>query len=259
MDDAEYARRFALEHAHFTDDLPFWARLARELGSPVLDLGAASGRVALHLAREGAEVWAVDASPEMVAELGRRLTREDPEVAARVHPVRADMRALGALGDARFPLAIMAMNTFQLMLSPDDQLLALRAARERLAPGGELCFDVSLPDVGDIAGSLGLVRHAGEHEDPETGVSLLHTACYEDFDPVSQTLRFMLRADERDATGAVRAFVRRFTVHLFLPSELRHLLARAGLEVVAAYGGFSGEPVEAGSERQVYRCRAAAA
>ena len=55
----------------------------------------------------------------------------------------------------------------------------------------------------------------------------------------------------------MRRYLRRHTVHLFLPSELRHLLARAGLEVVDAYGDFEGAPVEAGAQRQIYRCRAA--
>lgn len=249
------AERFALEHAHYTEDLPFWRRLARELGTPVLDLGAATGRVALPLARDGAEVWALDASEAMLAQLERRLADEPAEVAARVHPVRGDLRALH-LG-RRFALALLAMNTLQVLVSPEDQLACLRAVREHLLPGGELAFDVVLPDLAEVAGTLGLVRRTGDHEDPERGVTLEHSACYDAFDPVTQTLRFHLQVDERDRAGGLRRFQRRFTVHLFLPSELAHLIARAGLEVVEAYGDFEGGPVTPGSQRQVYRCRAA--
>jgi SAM-dependent methyltransferase len=262
MADAEQgvARRFLLEHAHYTEDLAFWRRAARasaERGLPVLDLGAAAGRVAFALARDGAEVWAVDASPAMVAEMRRRLAAEPAGVASRLHVVQADMRAL-ALPQRGFGLALVAMNTLQALLTPGDQLAALRAARDHLAPDGELVFDLVLPDIAEVAATVGVVRQTGVHEDAATGVTLVHSAWYESFEPVTQTLRFTVQIDEHGADGGVRRHLRRYTVHLFLPSELRHLLARAGLEVVEAYGDFEGGPVEAGADRQIYRCRAAA-
>src|SRR5262245_51282748 len=50
-------------------DLALWEDLA--LGTPgaVLELGAGTGRVALHLARAGAEVIAVERDPALAAEL----------------------------------------------------------------------------------------------------------------------------------------------------------------------------------------------
>ncbi len=253
--DAGYAERFALEHAHYDEDLPFWRRLARELGSPVLDLGAATGRVALPLARDGAEVWALDASAAMIAELERRLGDEPADVAGRVHALRGDLRTF-ELG-RRFALVVIAMNTLQVLTGPDDQLACLRAVREHLLPDGEVAFDLVFPDLAEVAGTLGLVRRTDDHDDTARGVTLEHSACYDAYDPVTQTLRFHLQIDERDAVGGLRRFQRRFTVHLFMPAELSHLLARAGLEVVAAYGDFEGAPVEPGARHQVYRCRRA--
>jgi SAM-dependent methyltransferase len=255
------ARRFLLEHAHYSEDLAFWRLAGREAagsGLPVLDLGAAAGRVALALARDGAEVWAVDDSAAMVAELRRRLGEEPAAVAARVHVVQADLRTLALPDRGRFGLALLAMNTLQALLTPGDQLAALGAARDHLAPEGELAFDVVLPDLAEVAATLGVVRQTGVHED-EAGLTLVHSAWYEAFEPVTQTLRFTVQIDEHDRDGAVRRYLRRHTVHLFMPSELRHLLARAGLEVVEAYGDFEGSPVEAGAQRQIYRCRAARA
>jgi SAM-dependent methyltransferase len=258
--DESAARRFLLEHAHYTEDLAFWRREARasaERGLPVLDLGAAAGRIALALAREGVDVWAVDGSPAMVAEMRRRLADEPPTVADRLHPVHADIRTLALPERGGFGLALVAMNTLQALLTPSDQLAGLGAAREHLTPDGELVFDVALPDLAEVAATLGVVRQTGLHEDAALGLTLVHSAWYESFEPVTQTLRFTVQIDEHGADGAVRRYLRRHTVHLFLPSELRHLLARAGLEVVEAYGDFEGAPVEAGAPRQIYRCRAA--
>ena len=71
MAGAEFAACFALEHRHYDEDLGFWQRTARRLGGPILDVGAAAGRIALPLARAGHEVWAIDRSPDMCAALAR--------------------------------------------------------------------------------------------------------------------------------------------------------------------------------------------
>jgi SAM-dependent methyltransferase len=247
------ARGFAREHAHYVEDLPFWRAAAARLGSPVLDLGCATGRVAIPLARDGAEVWAVDGSPAMLAELGRRLGREPPEVRARVRPLAGDLRS-PRLG-RRFPLVIVAMNTLQVLIEPADRRACLRAIRDHLDPGGELLFDVALPDPDELVASMGVERPGGAHRDPESGALLVHSAWYDRWEPETHTLEFTLRIEERSGGGATGAVLRRHRVHLFTPAELARLLEEAGLEAVEVLGGFDGAPLRAGSERQVYRCR----
>jgi SAM-dependent methyltransferase len=66
-------------------DLPLWEELAGE-SADVLDLGAGTGRVALHLARRGHRVWAVDSDPVFVRALRERAADADVEV------VEADAR-----------------------------------------------------------------------------------------------------------------------------------------------------------------------
>jgi len=254
--DDDEARRFATEHSHYAEDLPFWRAHAARLGSPVLDLGAATGRVAIALARDGHEVWALDRSPAMLAELERRLLAEGPDVAARVHPVQGALQDLSL--DRRFRLVIVAMNTLQVLTEPADRLAALRAVRGHLAPGGELIFDVALPDTAEIEDSMGVERSGGRHRDPATGEVLEHSAWYDAWDPASHTLTFTLRIRSRDGDGAVTEALRGHRVHLFTPEELSGLLADAGLEQIEVAGGFDGSPLHPGGERQVHRARAAA-
>ena len=244
---------FAAEHAQHAADLALWRAVAARTGGPVLDLGCASGRVALPLAADGLEVWAVDADHRMLAALAQRAAGRGAEVAVRIRTVAADMRHLD-LG-RRFPLAIAAMNTLQVLLEPADQLACLRALAAHLDDTGELWFDVTMPEPGEIAGALGLVRAGGEHRDADTGELLVHTTWYEGWDPVTGTADYTRRIDRVAPGGAVRTVLRRHSVHLFSPPELAHLLARAGLEVVQCWGGFAGEPLDASSLHQVYRCR----
>ncbi len=254
MSGDDEARRFALEHAHFDEDLPFWRAAAARCGSPVLDLGSATGRVAIPLARDGHEVWAVDRSEAMLAELRRRLEREPPDVRARVRPVLGDLAALRL--PRTFPLVIAAMNTLQVLTEAPDRLACFRAMRAHLAEGGELGFEVGLPDPGEIVATMGIERPNGHYRDGVGGPLLRHSAWYDGWDPDTGTLEFTLRIAQSRGAESPREVLRRHRVHIFWPDELADLLAAAGLEVVEVSGGFDGAPLGPGSERQVYRCRA---
>ncbi len=256
MSGDDEARRFAVEHAHYEDDIAFWRRHAARLGGPVLDLGCATGRVAIPLARDGHEVWALDRSPAMLDELRRRLAGEDPGVAARVHPVEGDL-ARFELG-RRFALVAVAMNTLQVLTEPDDREAAFRSVSRHLAPGGELIFDVALPDVEEIEGSMGRERRSGRHRDPATGEVLTHSGWYDSWDPGTHTLAFTLRIRTQNGDRPPREALRRHRVHLFAPEELAGLLEGAGLRHLEAAGGFDGRPLRAGGERQVHRAGAIA-
>lgn len=69
---AEVAVWQDVEFGAYTADLELWEELARSAPGPVLELGAGSGRVALHLAGAGSEVLALERDPEMAEELRRR-------------------------------------------------------------------------------------------------------------------------------------------------------------------------------------------
>lgn len=246
--------RYAREHAHYDDDLGFWRDLADDRGGAILDLGCAVGRVTIPLARDGHEVWALDLSEAMLAELRADAERADADAAKRIHTVAADMCTFGL--DRPFALVVATMNTLQTLLTHEQQIACLESVRRHLARDGEFVFDVSLPDVGDIMSTIGVVRHMAHHHDAASGTTLIHSAWYDDFDPIDQRLQFTIQIDEIDATGQVSRFLRHHDIHVYQPHELSHLLARAGLEAVEVLGDFDGSPVDPGSERQIYRCRA---
>jgi SAM-dependent methyltransferase len=246
--------RYAREHAHYVEDLEFWSEAANEGGGPVLDLGCAVGRVTIPLARDGHEVWALDRSAAMIARLRADAESLDPATSARIHTVCQDMTSFDI--DTRFAAVIAPMNTLQTLLTPDQQVACLECVRRHLAPGGEFAFDVALPDVGDITSTIGVVRHMASFHDHDADVTLIHSAWYDDFDPIDQRLCFTIQIDEIDAEGRMTRYLRPHEVHVYQPQELGHLLARAGMEAVEILGDFDGSPVDAGSERQIYRCKA---
>ena len=147
-----------LECGGYDLDLPLWRELADREGSPILDIGAGTGRVALDLARRGHEVVALDRSAELLDAL------RDRAAGLAITTVAADARDFAI--DRRFPIVVVPMQTLQLLDGPDGRARCLACVREHLAPGGLLavaladaleCFDEEHdqpppPDLRDVGG-----------------------------------------------------------------------------------------------------------
>src|SRR5689334_9165855 len=138
-----------VECASYVEDLPLWHSLAAEYGDPVLDVGAGTGRVTLDLARAGYGVTALDRDPELLAALEARLGRNPNivRVSSQVTMVVADARDFD-LGETRFPLVIVPMQTIQLLGGPEGRAAFLRCARRHLVAGGVLA--VAIAEVLDL-------------------------------------------------------------------------------------------------------------
>jgi SAM-dependent methyltransferase len=144
-----------VECGAYNVDLPLWEELADAQGSPVLELGCGTGRVALHLARRGFAVHGVDCDPLLVRELEARALAEELPVDAVLGDARSFESAEGA-----FPLVIAAMQLVQLLGGAGDRLAALRRARRALAPGGILALAI-------VEGTGGAVGAAGPETVPD--------------------------------------------------------------------------------------------
>lgn len=245
--------RFELEHRHYCEDIPLWLALAREFGGPVLDVGAAVGRVTIPIARLGHEVCAVDGSQGMLDTLVAAVAREALGVAALVSTARCDFRTLD-LGAQAFQLALMPMNSLQALLTREDQMACLIGIRRHIADGGVFAFDVANPDFDAIASALGRVLPGATWTDPTTSMTLSHSAWFDSADRATGTVSFTARIEQSAADGTTTAHLRPHTVHLFSPSELRELLREAGLEIQAIYGDFDTTPFCPTAKRQIYRC-----
>ncbi|WP_448190331.1 class I SAM-dependent methyltransferase [Azospirillum sp. sgz301742] len=137
-----------LERMGILGDVGFYKELAARIlaqgGGPVLEVGCGTGRLTIPLARLGMEVWAVDVSAGMLAQLRAKLAREEPAVQARVRVVQQDAACL-ALPERGFALALLPFNTLMLIPDPDEERAALAAIAAHMAPGATLAFDVMNP------------------------------------------------------------------------------------------------------------------
>jgi SAM-dependent methyltransferase len=226
------------------DDVQFYRTLADERGGPVLDLGCGTGRLLVPLIRDGHVVAGVDRAPAMLARARARVARLGPPARRRALLVRGDFRALPFT--RRFAFAVVAFHGIQHLYTDDDLVAGFRSAAATLIPGGWFAFrrlraQRALPHpggAGRAAPALGRTRF----RHPETGRQILYTESYRlKGQLLSSTFHYQALDGRGRPQGAERRAVLRH--RLLVPAEVRVLLARAGLNLIASWGGFDGRPL----------------
>jgi ubiquinone/menaquinone biosynthesis C-methylase UbiE len=245
------ARFYDIEHDALVDDLFMYENLARRCGSPILELGCGTGRVALHLAQAGFEVVGLDTSSAMLSIAHEKLSRAG--LSEQVHLSQGDLADLAF--DRQFALAILAINTFMHFRTIAAQVRVLANVRRHLEPAGWLIIDLPRAD-------RSLLLEAGEHltinhilTDPDTGQPIIKTVVAT-VDLATQTQHLTLAYDETDEAGNVRRTTASFQVRYFVRYEMELLLDKSGFAVEALYGSYELDPYQDASERMIFVARA---
>jgi SAM-dependent methyltransferase len=255
----EDAALYDWEYRRRRDDVRFYRTLAAERGGPVLDLGCGTGRLLVPLVRDGHRVVGVESAPAMLARAARRLERLRPEARRRALLVRADLEHLPLGPSARFGFAVAAFHVVQHLPTAAALVGFFRRVRAALAPGGWLAFDVFAPDPAFLARSARRRWDATRFRHPASGQRLLYTTTHH-MDRRRRTLTMTFHYQPLDRRGRPRGRERhvRLVHRQLAPREVAALLARAGLELIATWGGFDGRPLardNSDSEQHVYLAR----
>jgi len=245
------AGRYDALHAARTSDVAFYAREAAAAGGPVLEVGCGTGRVSLAIAAAGVRITGLDRDPALlsVAAVKRAATETSPDDVGRREGRRgrltlvcADMRAYAFRRP--FAAVVMPFRVFQSMLTVPDQLAALAAAHASLAPGGRLVldlFDPRLDVLAEAAEGPAALAETGRSFRDGRGLWRERVAARYDLESQVVDLTYVYERLADAGEVAERSF-ERLRVRYFTRWEFEHLLARAGYEVEALYGGWEGGP-----------------
>lgn len=216
--------------------------LGLEPRSRVLDFGCAAGQRTLELSRLGHRVLGLDAQEAAFAE-ARRRGREER---LNVHFVKGDTRQVPYRGE--FDAVVSLSASFGWLESERDDLRALESALRALKPGGQLLLD--------LLNKEWLMRHFEPHswEQPASGRG----------DVVLDRYSFNFETGRLDSHrtlvaaggGRTPSFV---SQRVYTLTEIKSLLARAGLEYRQSWGSFEGAPYGMDSPRMIVLARRPAA
>lgn len=234
---------YDLEYVH-DYDIPFWISLAQREGSPVVEWGAGTGRIAAQISKAGFDVTAVEISERMV---GRGKSKSEA-----VDWVCGDMRS--AKLDKRYRLAVCAFNSFLCLTSLNDALAFLGNARDHLEPGGLLGIEVSAFSPEELAeGTDGPERQHDFTRELPNGV--LERFSLTRYDSASQIMEMRLFYELHEDGVLRNSREHDLKIRITNRDELTLMLRLAGFEVEAVYGGFEGGPFTAESDHLIVLAR----
>lgn len=232
-------------------DIAFYVECCRECKGRILELGCGTGRITIPIAESGHDITGLDASPNMLAELRKKLLMKPRELQTRVNTVEGNMVNF-ALTEI-FDLVIIPFRAFQHVLTVADQLSCLRCIRRHLRPGGRLIFDVFQVNFKYLANP----QVTEEHEDfaeyaladgrsirRTSRLAALHRA--EQINDVEMTYYF------KNPDGISERIVQAFPMRYFFRFEVEHLLIRCGFRVAAPYGAFNKSPLADDSPEMIF-------
>lgn len=207
------------------------AAMAIRPGARILDVGCGNGRHALAFARRGYQVTAVDRSPTLLARATEAKERTGLSLDLRL----ADMRSLPLHGAPLYDGIVSLFTSFGFFSDQENEAVA-RGMASALAPGGRLLLDLN--------NALLLEKAHGHRTWSEReGGFLLDEFNWEPKSRRFSGTRILLTG------GNERRYP--FEYRGYSEAEIRALLKRAGLRVLAVYGSLDRTPFNDRAPRMV--------
>lgn len=240
-----FAEVYDLFYGDFADDLEMYRGFAERAGSPILEIGSGTGRVALALAEADHDVTGLEPSAAMRALAQRKADRAQLSDRARFLP--GDMRRFQI--DRRFGLIIAPLNTFLHNLTVDDQLATLRSIKQHLRPGGLLVLDCFNPDPAHAFDDHALTLQRAQIDPASGAAAVLYVARTVDW--AAQRQENIYLAERPAGAGGLQRLALAAQFRFIFRHELQLLLKLGGFDLKEVYGSYDLDPFEAGSEQLI--------
>ena len=249
-DDPAYYAKTYKDRRH---DVDYYVRLARESKGPVLEYGVGNGRIGLHVARAGIQLYGVDLSRPMLTDFEERLAQEPKQVRARVSLAEADMRTY-RLGK-RVPLVYAPFNCFLHLYTRADVEAFLARVRAHLAPGGRFVFDFSVPHGEDLSRDPERSYGSPRIRHPTTGELVKYAERFE-YDRLRQLLLIWMEFEPEDGGKPWKVPL---THRQYFPREVEALLHYNGFTNIFFTADFTDQPADQWVDSMVVSCQVASA
>lgn len=222
-------------------DSDYYLKKITQTQGKILEIGTGTGRFFTKAIEQGADIYGIDVSQNMINVLKTKLPTE--------HHSRLKIQDIRSFQfSAQFSLIIAPFRVFAHLLTPNEQLQALNTVYKHLQPGGRFIFDVYVPNLTLLNDGInGEVDFEGECI---TGQNLKRTV-WAQSDMVSQITQVKMRFEWEELSGQILTKDWAFPMRFFFRYELEHLLHRSDFEQFEIFGDFQETPLQAGSKEFV--------
>ncbi|WP_176222115.1 class I SAM-dependent methyltransferase [Tuberibacillus sp. Marseille-P3662] len=240
------------QHPAHNDDIPFYLHQASQFGSPILELGCGTGRIAIPLAQEGFSVYGLDLSQEMLSIFEQKRQNLPHEAYERITIAQKAMTDF-SLGTT-FQLILIPFHSFQALPSDEAARNCLNCIYDHLDEDGAFILNVS--HLGD-----GFAEYWQTGLETQESIEFLEdgqfVTRYTILQELDQRQRLMTFDNLYRVSGMeteAEEYRDRLQVRYYGEDDLRHLLNEAGFEITNEMGWYDGTPVSDGDEF-IFVCR----
>ena len=210
-------------------DKDFFINRVLETNGQVLEVGVGTGRFFIDALEKGADIYGVDISESMVNVLKNKLDKKH-------HNRICVMDATNLKLDRKFDLVIAPFRVFAHVLEMEQQLQVLNTIYDHLKPGGQLIFDLYVPNLQMlIDGAEEQTDFEGEYE-PGKKIKRIVWAKNDLITQLNHvTMKFVWDENSEEITKEWK-----FILRFYFRYEIEHLIHRSKLTLDKILGDYSG-------------------
>ena len=255
-----YTMGFSQVYDLFMDNVPYeeWSRYLISLlekygikGGLVLELGCGTGKMTRLLAEAGYDMIGIDNSEEMLQiaiekeTAGMQIALEqesgkmqDTETGHQILYLCQDMREFELYGTVAAIVSIC--DSVNYILEEEELLEVFRLVNNYLDPGGVFIFDLNtIYKYRELLGETTICENRDEG-------SFIWENYYDEEEQINE---YDLTLFIKEESGLYRKYEETHYQRGYEPDKVKQLLEEAGMEFVAMYDAFTGEPPREDSER----------
>ena len=222
-------------YATATFDVSFFLQEAAATLGAVLELMSGTGRVSVPLAKAGIRRTCVDASPEMLAILKRKMDNQG--LVAKLVEMDVTKLALGR----RFDLVLIPFHSFSELQSRNDQIATLKAIHSHLTEHGRFICTLHNPAL-RVASEDGRLRLVSEAELNDGRTLLLWSVAR--FNPVEGVVEGKQIYEFYSNGDLVSKSMLNIRFAVITQTDFEQMAQEAGFRVRAMYGNYDRTPFQ---------------
>ena len=226
-----------------TNDIDFVCDLITELGDPVLELGAGTGRLAKPIMEKGLSYHGIDSSKEYVAWAQNKLKPLEQLGTIEM----GDMRDIKT--DRTFQTCFIGFNSIFHLMTNDDLAACFNSVYEHLNMGGYFFIDMFLPDPSFLHRE-NIQHHIMDFDHPEGGKCMVkETNDYDEVTQVNAITWYFYRENQPQPD------IYTFDMHMIYPDTMFRLLSEVGFSIRHVWGDYDKSTMDEDSRLQFYLCQ----
>lgn len=229
-----------------TVDIPFWVKLSKRFGSPILELACGNGRITFPIAKAGIEVTGIDISEKMLDKGKEKLVLEPKEIQDRIKFIKADINSF-QIPSKKFKAIFSPWGFFP--ITDEDQKNSLQSVKEHLLPNGYFVVDIRNSKNPTKDWSFYEIEEFKSF--PTKGFKLMRQA-YLKGSAKTKIGHIIFFLDKIENDGTIRRFVTERDQRVYTKADMENLLTQNGFKIIEIFGNYEFAPFAPESERVIF-------